>query len=279
MTICIAAAILHRTIVTISDRKISLGDFASDEVAEKIDFIHRHWAAMVSADDISLASPVWKRMRENLGYTDSRTEQVGEKTLSDVVDACVSAYGDYRKELVTAQFYKSHGLTEERFISEGRKLLGLSLFTETWNKVEQFKTGFSFLVSGFDREGQAHLFVVDDPGVLRDFGPTNFWAIGSGQPEALSSIFFTLAHLQDFPQTLNGMIYDLCAAKFMAEANSFVGNSTNVIIRRFQEAPEYYPDESIAAMRQLWEQGRPRRPQNTDGIVDSLRKHRIDLRL
>jgi hypothetical protein len=134
-------------------------------------------------------------------------------------------------------------------------------------------------VSGFDRDQQAHVFVVDDPGVLQSFGSTGFWAIGSGQPEALSSIFFTTAHLHDFPQTLNGMIYDLCAAKFMAEANPHVGTSTNVLIRRFGESPETYSDVAIQAIRELWKQGRPRRPPNTDGIINTLPKLHVDLDL
>lgn len=239
MTICIAAAIHHDNIVTISDRKISVGDFASDEAAEKMDFIHRHWTAMISADDVTLATPVWKRMRENLGYTDNHTEEVPEKTLTEVVGACESAYREHRKGMIHAEFYAPHGFTEERFLSEGRRLLGTSLFTETWNKVDQFKLECSFLVSGFDRDKQAHIFVVREPGILQDLGMLNFWAIGSGQNEALSSIFFTLAHIKDFPQTLDSMIYDLCAAKFMAESNPYVGKPTSVMIRRFGEMPEY----------------------------------------
>jgi len=94
MTICIGAAILENTVVTISDRQASLGDFASDEVMEKVDFIHRHWTAMVSGDDISLASPIWRRMRTHLGYIENRNEQVGEKTLDEVVNACLSAYAE-----------------------------------------------------------------------------------------------------------------------------------------------------------------------------------------
>lgn len=279
MTICIGAAILENTVVTISDRQVGLGDFASDEVMEKVDFVHRHWTAMVSGDDVSLAGPIWRRMRTHLGYFENRAEQVGEKTLDEVVTACLSAYADYRKEMITAQFYTPHGLTEERFVSHGKKLLGSSLFSETWQKVDQFEMGLSFLVSGFDKDRRAHIFVVDEPGVLRDFGPTSFWAIGSGQNEALSSIFFTLAHLDDFPQTLNGMIYDLCAAKFMAEANPHVGRSTSVMLRRFGQPPRYYSDQSIAEMRHLWEQGRPRRPQNADRIVENLQKLPIQLEL
>jgi len=58
---------------------------------------------------------------------------------------------------VKAEFYAPPGLTEDRFVSDGRKLLRLSLFSETWHKVEQFQMGLSFLVSGFDKDKKAHI--------------------------------------------------------------------------------------------------------------------------
>ena len=159
MTICIAAAIEPtNALITISDKQIGLGDFAADLVAQKEDFIHRHWTAMVSAEDISLASPFWDRARRKLGYIDGQTVQVGEKTAAEVKEACALAYKEYRSELVAAKYYAPHGLTEERFVSEGKKLLGLSLFTEVWNLVDRFTTDFSFLVSGFDIDGQPAVF-------------------------------------------------------------------------------------------------------------------------
>jgi hypothetical protein len=104
MTICIAAAIEPtNAIVTISDKQIGLGDFASDRVAQKEDFIHRHWTAMLSADDFSLASPYWERVRQRLGYIGGKKDQVPEKSLEDVKAACQSAYTEYRSELIASR--------------------------------------------------------------------------------------------------------------------------------------------------------------------------------
>jgi hypothetical protein len=272
VTICIAGSIERKTIITVSDLKISLGDFASDLAAEKMDFIHPHWTAMVSGDDITIAVPMWRRMREKLGYIEGQKTEVGEKNVSEVVGACVSAYREHRREIISAMFYAPHGLSEGQFLSEGKKLLGLSLFTEVWNKVDQFKLGCSFLVSGFDKDKQAHIFEVDDPGIYKDYGTIGFWAIGSGQNEALSSIFFTLANISHFPQSQEGMLYDLCAAKFMAESNPYVGKATNLVVRRFGERPEWYGHKSTEAIRKLWKHGRPQRPKRTEGVIKSLQK-------
>jgi hypothetical protein len=279
VTICIAGAVLDKFIVNISDRKIGLGDFASDQAAEKMDFIHRHWTAMIAGDDITSAVPIWRRMREKLGYVDGHVEAPSEKTAPEMINACVAAYREQRKEEIAAQFYLPHGLTEERFLSDGKRLLGLSLFTDLWNNIHQFKLQCTFLISGFDKDKQAHVFVIDDPGNCADYGTLGFWAIGSGSNEALSSIFFTLSNLEDFPQTLDGMIYDLCAAKFMAESNPHVGKPTNVVLRQFGQQPEFYPDKSIEAIRRLWKQGRPRRPKRTEETMKSLGKGMIVLNL
>ena len=154
-------------------------------------------------------------------------------------------------------------------------MLGLSLFTELWNQVSQFKVDCEFLVAGFDQQKGAHIFGVEDPGVCKNYTSLGFWAIGSGQQQALSSIFFSFRDVGDSPK-FESIVYDLCAAKFMAEPADGVGEATNVTVHRFGEEPRFYDDEAVKVLRELWEKsGRPRTPPESENIVKGLTLHPI----
>jgi hypothetical protein len=112
-----------------------------------------------------------------------------------------------------------------------------------------------------------------DPGICTSCDVTGFWAIGSGQQQALSSIFFSFKDLDTRPiePSLEGLIYDLCAAKFMAERADGVGEATDLVIQRFGQGPHFYSDDSINAIRKIWEEeGRPRQPENIKDRIAKL---------
>lgn len=270
MTVCIAATVLRKWIVTISDRKVSVpGFFTADPAMEKIDPVHPSWTAMVSAEDITDAMPIWDRVRKKLGLEGGKPNPPPpEKTLAEVETAFIQAFQEERKLRITNQFFATYELTPERFLSDGKRLLGLSLFTDLWNQIAQFRIGCDFLVAGFDSAQGAHVFTVEDPGICKSYDSLGFWAIGSGQQQALSSIFFSFKDVDSNP-TFESIMYDLCAAKFMAETTGGVGESTNVLVHCFKELPKFYDDAAMSVLRQAWEkEGRPRRPR---GIVETIK--------
>jgi len=278
MTVCIAATALGEYVVTISDRKIGLGVFSADCVADKIDQIHPNWTAMVSAGDITDAIPIWDKVKERLDYSQwTKTVKPSNKTLKEVVQVFVGAFQEYRKEQITSHILADYGLTPERLLTEGKRLLGLSLFTDLWNQIAQFKIDCQFLVAGFDLEKQTHIFGIEDPGICKNYSSLGFWAIGSGQQQALSSIFFSFRDVNSNP-AFESIVYDLCAAKFMAEAADGVGEATNVVVHRFGEQPRFYDDTAIKILRDAWEKsGRPRIPVGIEQVVKGLKLHPIEL--
>jgi hypothetical protein len=268
VTVCIAATVLGETIVAISDRRIGLAGFSADHVMDKIDQIHPNWSAMVSAFDVTLAMPIWSRVRSKLGFQNPTVHRPPEKTLAEVAEAFIASFQEERKEQINNTLLVTHGLTVESFLKDGKRRLGLSLFTDLWNKVSDFHLDCEFLVSGFSANGEAHVFGIEDPGVCRNYSSLGFWAIGSGQRQALSSIFFSFKDVGTNPN-FESVLYDLCAAKFMAETEPSVGQATNVLVHRFGRKTRMLSDDGVKKLRELWEtSGRPRTP---SGVVETVK--------
>jgi hypothetical protein len=272
MTVCIGGLLLSKHIVTIYDRKISLPNFSADLLMEKADPIHPNWVAMVAGADVTAAVPIWDRVRKKLGFEVAPSGQKPEeKTLDEVVRAFVASFQEFRKQEIEDRFLTQHNLTVERFINEGKKLLGVSLFTNVWNQTTSFEVKCNFLVAGFDKHKGAHLFTIDDPGIYANYDSPGFWAIGTGQEQALSSLFATETGTDP---TFEALMYDLCAAKFMAESADGVGKATNVLVHEFGQHPKFYDDAAIAKLREIWEkEGKPRRPAKAEELVKSLPLH------
>jgi hypothetical protein len=244
--------------------------FSADYLMEKSDPVHPEWFAMISGEDITPAVPIWTKVREKLGFEieQSRGKKIENKTLHEVSRAFVAAFQEYRKEEITDRYLMPHELTPQRFLDEGRRLLGLSLFTDVWNQTTNHEVKCSFLVAGFDRSGDGHIFTVEDPGTCTNYDSLGFWAIGSGQSQALSSIFFSEVTRDP---SFEALLYDLCAAKFMAESAEGVGKSTEVLIHEFGKEKKFYDAAAIAQIREMWEaEGKPRRPQNATILVKGL---------
>ena len=235
---------------------------------------------MVSAEDITDAVPIWDRVRKKLAFENGmKGPRPPEKTLTELVSSFVGAFQEERKERITNQILSAHALTPEKLLNEGKKLLGLSLFTELFHRVSQFRIGCEFLVAGFDSKKGAHIFTAEDPGICKNYTSLGFWAIGSGQQQALSSIFFSFKDVSTEPD-FESILYDLCAAKFMSEAAEGVGESTNILVHRFGERPQYMGDNGVKELRDVWQKaGRPRTPAGIVQIVRGIRLHPIDITL
>jgi hypothetical protein len=148
-------------ILAISDRKISTWGFSADHVAQKVGGIHRNWIAMASGDDISPSTLMLDKVGTNL-----RKQPIKEWTLEEVSAAFTSSYQEYRNKTITEKFLAQYALTMESFLEKGRRLLGLSLFTNIWNEIYNCKIGCQFLVVGFDKEQTGHVFYVEGSGYL-----------------------------------------------------------------------------------------------------------------
>lgn len=131
-------------------------------------------------------------------------------------------------------------------------------------------------MAGFDKGKVPHVFTIEDPGIYANYDSLGFWAIGSGNQQALSSIAFASV---DTNPTIEKTIYDLCAAKFMAESAEGVGLGTSIVIYEFGQDHQTYGDESLEKIRNSWEQfGKPRRPEGIENLIKRLPKIRIPVK-
>jgi len=268
MTVCIAGiADEGKAIITIADRKVALPTISADDAMEKIDPIHHNWGAMVAGMDITHAIPIWDRIRELLGYEQRSGKRAEEQTLSMITGTCTKAFQEHRRQILSDIYLSSYGIDMQTFLTDGRRLFGATVFAQMCNQISTHEMQCEFLVAGFDEKGAPHIFTVDDPGVARVYDSVSFWAIGSGQQLALSSLMFGGYLGVDWDLD----IYDLCAAKFMAEKEPHVGVSTFLIAHRFNVVPCYLIDEDISKIKCEWEMaGKPRRPSGIDQFVKKL---------
>ncbi|MGH9773780.1 MAG: hypothetical protein ACRD50_02405 [Candidatus Acidiferrales bacterium] len=274
MTVCIAATVLDEWIIAISDRKVAVDGMSADCTITKVDPIHQSWCAMVSADDITSAVPIWDRVRQKLGFHYQRKEYPPEKTLEEVKDAFVEAYHEERDEAVANAILRPHAITHEMLFTSGRKLLGSPIFSDMWGRVERFDLGCSFIVAGFDKFKRSHVFTISHPGVYKNFDSIGFWAIGSGSYQALTSMF--LIDEKHRP-TYEGLLYEVCAAKFTAETDPHVGKFTTLLVYQSgKDCPEFYGDKEIESIKKQWEEnGRPKRPPSVEEAIKLLKRFPI----
>ena len=85
------------------------------------------------------------------------------------------------------------------------------------------------MVQGYDERGGPHIFTVDNPGKCEYYDKIGFWAIGSGQHQAVASLFLTE---YDRFKPLEECVARVLAAKLAAESASGVGKKTWLMVHR-----------------------------------------------
>lgn len=265
VTICIAAItnIPGQTpyLVTASDTMVSGGIIAADSVTVKLEPFHNDWFAMMSADDLTQCIPIIEKAEE---YFTGRANKLG--TARAVFKRACS---QHLVEMQEAAALSRYGLTMKEFLRTGKKRLSEKMFESIRRKIEETKASCTFLVAGFDSLKRPHIFEVseDKDGGITDhvYDKPGFCAIGSGKYIA-ETILYSLGQTTD--RTFYETIFNVCAAKFMAEKASDVGKVTYVLCKKqgsFMFAHGYGMIEEI---REAWEKnGCPRVP---EGIVRTI---------
>jgi hypothetical protein len=267
MTLC-AAAVANggHAIVTVSDVRMTLGFTAGEGKNTKGRQIADRWSVFFAGNDVTQAPLVMDRA----------TDTLRDLKLIDqwaVQSAMQSAIQETVQQKIEASVLSSYGMDLRAFVDKGLRKLGVAAFTEIRHRIEQVDLGSEFLVCGFaDREdGDSiehpvpHIQYFHGRGSVESYDQIGFWAIGSGAHAALSSLFF---HDYNFYWPLRRSIYQMCAAKFMAE-RSDLGRETNVLI--------FLPDKRILSIdadkvREIWErEGKPKIPDDLSSMPPPLR--------
>ena len=222
MTVCIAAIARDGSIVAVSDQMVSMGDgaYCADSALIKVARFHPSWRLMY-ADDIGVVPGVVDRMAAMAASVVGAAITVTQVT-AIAVEACEA---------------------EKKARGADRLRAGLLLF-------------------GFDASKPHVLATVDAPGAVtavEDYSPLGYWAIGSGQHAALTSLVMRRHTRQ---KTLPATIYAACEAKFTAEALKTWGVGVSTCILVYHSDGTFRSlnnDPAKQILRQAWEQyGRPR---------------------
>lgn len=257
MTVCIAViADNGETIVTASDRMVSRDD-TSAELLLKARWVHRQWATLFAGEDITQFRPIVQEVATVLESHSAVSLALAEQTFTE-------KYRERLKRECEARVLSVYGLDRDTFVKNGLRTFGEAAFSDLRYRLETTRLGADFLVYGFDTGGNPHLFTVVHPGVASHYTDIGCWAIGSGAQTATSSLFF---HRYFIRHSCRSAIYEVCAAKFMAESAMGVGKDTAVIALRRDGSTAFLNISDVQAIRSLWErEGQPRLPTISDDL-------------
>jgi 20S proteasome alpha/beta subunit len=182
MTVCVAG-ICQESIVAVCDMMVSTGDFSADNMALKFRDLHPRWNAFFAGNDITAIIPVIKR-------AEAIVTGGGSNTLSAITSAMRTAFQEQLIEKQTDTVLARYGLSMPEFLRSGLSYFGEQVFASIKYQIDAINLDCVFLVLGFDDDNNAHIFTVEDPGIISNHDLQGFWAIGSGANRALSSLFF-----------------------------------------------------------------------------------------
>jgi hypothetical protein len=264
MTVCIAA-IAGEHIVTASDMMICGGTISTDGNTLKQWSLGDDWAVMVAGNDISHAIPIIERARVYL--------KKSEDTLESVRSCVKRAFQERVLEVTTDRVLSNFDLDMPTFKRDGKKIFNAGTFAILCNEIRAVSlASLQFLVYGFGSDGTPHIFTVCEPCEDAAWDVPGFRAIGSGEYAAESILYF---FNQSPKKTFEETIFNVFAAKFMAERAIGVGRDTHWSIRKrgcgsftWESVP---PIELIQIIRSEWEGGgSPQIPPNAIENIKAL---------
>lgn len=255
MTVCIAVhSSQNDEFICATDSMISTGEMSADGLAMKYAAIWDTYIAMFSGNDISAISPIIRSVRKQYS-------SLPQHDVDDVVAAFRSAFANERLKKAEAVVMPP-GMTISEFYADGINRLGPELFSRLFNEIENVRLDLQFLVCGFDA-GDPVLFTISDPGVETHYDLMGFWAIGSGNNNALGSLF-NLKSSVVFKGEAE-ILYRTLEAKFFAESAAGVGKETTCF--KITKNGERGFIRDIDPLRTIWE-GSSRRPL-PDGVLEA----------
>src|SRR5262249_16649864 len=141
-----------------------------------------NWLSLIAGDDISPYVPILDRTNADPDHTN---------TLQSVSTLVRSAYKAQRLEQIEDEVLQPYGLTCEQFRTRAKEELTERTYDRIREEIRRFNFSLEILVAGYDPKPGAHIFTVESPGKCSYYDKIGFWAIGSGQHQAVNSLFAT----------------------------------------------------------------------------------------
>lgn len=249
MTVCIGGICADeedrpgRLVVVASDRMVTMGGLTEFEhEVPKIKAITDRIVAMISGDALKgsqLATAVRAVM------------PAGSTSVQQVSQILADQYSALRRAQLESLVFSPRGLTIESFYAQGGQTRMIPQIAGGIDQqVMQFDLGIDLLIAGVDDDG-GHLFSVHNPGgVVNDFAPIGFAAIGSGTLHATQSLIgFRHTSVRDLHQT----VFRVYASKRRAEVAPGVGTDTDLAIIS-ATGVNYLPTAVVTQLGEIFEE-------------------------
>jgi hypothetical protein len=248
MTIGIAAICdSGNTIVMAADREFSVGMTSGESKVGKHNNFGMNWYVAYAANNVPNAFEVIMTARPLV-------LKLPDKVWHDVIPAIERGYQKVRNAKAAALYLSSWGETSDGFHASGKDRIPPNDYTEIRNRLMAYNLDADLLIAGFD--DTARIFTVKNPGIAQDQTGLGFWAIGSGAPAAISSLF---ARKCSFHCHLEEVLYLVYEAKLQAEKASNVGTETDLFVICKDCGPIRIPDgDQDNTLKSIWEDLRPR---------------------
>jgi len=265
VTVCITAISAKPTfgasqgpyIVMISDTMISGPTLSADMVTVKAEPFHADWIAMMAGEDITQCVPIIDKAGE---YFQGR-----KNTLAVARSVFKRAFQRHAIEMREDAVLSTYGMKMEDFLKSGKRKFTEKQFNSLYERMNTVTPGCEFLVTGFDEMKRPHIFHVSSSGIDNVYDKVGFGAIGSGQ-WAAETILYALG--QNTDRNIYDTIYNVCAAKFMAERASGVGRESYLYARIPGSVAFSHSYSMLGRIRDAWEkQGCPKMP---EGIAETI---------
>jgi len=265
VTVCIAGMCSGLDeIVVCCDSMISTIDTSADTMALKLRPIHKNWVLMFAGEDIAHIADIEEFL--NIHLDDKKPLK-----LSEISSIIKEAYQTVRTEVCEDTYLRSFKLSIDEFLKKGKKYFTESIFSSIFYEIDRFSLLCTILVAGFDDKGMPHIFTVINPGVVQNYDHVGFWAIGSGQNSALSSLFYSGMNIMTGPEKA---VYKIYEAKLMSETALGVGKET--VLTKFSKDKSVFSlkiflENDLKELRKLWEEkGKPRFPTEANKVVENI---------
>lgn len=150
-------------------------------------------------------------------------------SVRSVAEAAAARYAELRREVVDATIFGPRGITLAEFYRGLQPTLMGPLVGVLDQQVAGLDLGLEVLIAGVDDEG-GHLFQIGNPGgagVVLDFAPIGFGAIGSGGLHAVQAMI-GFGHTPS--RGLNDTVFRVFASKRRAEVAPGVGHDTDLLV-------------------------------------------------
>lgn len=226
MTCCVSTlADEGRTIILVSDRMVGTAAIAGEPDIRKAIQVHERWWVQFSGT-VPIAVAVIAAIKQALKGTDPGT------ALDVAIEVRKAVAERWAEDSEAAQLIP-HGWTNDTFRRESNGKLPDELIREIDQQRSWHEMDLSLLVSGFDKDGDGHIFSISGSGpskfICFHHDVPGYWSIGTGSAGALYMMNYKDT---SYKMTTREALYYALEGKFFGELGANVGWDTDVYILR-----------------------------------------------